>query len=154
MTVVEPHKSSLGMDANIAVLIAYLGGVVIGWIPVLGYVAWLVPLAVFLLEKESGFVRFHAMQSLVLNAIGTLIGIVIAAFTGAIAATFLYSPTAGLGFLGLLGALTTVISIVILVFAVLAVVNGYQYKEYKIPMIGNLAVNLTEKFKGAGGKSE
>jgi hypothetical protein len=45
------------------------------------------------------------------------------------------------------GALTIVISIVILVFAILAIINGFQYKEYRLPIIGNLAVNLTDKFK-------
>lgn len=151
--IVEPHKSSLGMDANIAILIAYLAGVVIGWIPGLGYVAWLAPLVVYLLEKESDFVRFHAMQSLILSTIGALFGIIIAVFSGAIAATFMYSPTAGLGMLGLIGLVGTVLSIGILIFAIIAIVNGYHYKEYRIPVIGNLAAALAEKFKGVGNKS-
>ncbi|KAB3531098.1 DUF4870 domain-containing protein [Alkaliphilus serpentinus] len=151
---VEPHKSSLGMDANIAVLITYLGGVVIGWLPAIGYVSWLVPLIIFILEKESDFVRFHSMQSLILNAVGALLGLIIVIFSGAIATTFFYSPAAGLGFLGILSLLTTIISIVILVFAILAVINGFKYKEYKIPVIGNLAEKLSVKFKGVTGKSE
>lgn len=154
VTVVEPHKSSLGMDANIAVIIAYLGGVVIGWLPTIGYIAWLVPLVVFLLEKDSEFVRFHAMQSLVLNAAGVLLGIIVSAFAGIIATTILYSPVAGLGFLGLIGLISTIISIIILVFAILAVVNGYRYKEYRIPVIGNLAVSLAAKFKGTTNKTQ
>jgi uncharacterized membrane protein len=143
----EPHKSSLGMDANIAVLIAYLAGVVIGWIPTIGYVAWLAPLVVYLLEKESNFVRFHAMQSLLLNAVGAAFGIMIAIFSGAIFFTAIHSPTASFGLLGLIGAVTLVISIVILIFAIIAVINGYQYREYKIPVIGNIAMNITGKSK-------
>ncbi|NLF21130.1 MAG: hypothetical protein GX588_06935, partial [Clostridiaceae bacterium] len=40
-----PHKSSLGnLDANVLALLAYLAAVVVGWIPVLRYGAWLAPL--------------------------------------------------------------------------------------------------------------
>ncbi len=144
MQTVEPHKSSLGMDANIAVLIAYLGGVVVAWIPGLSYLAWLVPVVVFVLEKESRFVRFHAMQSFALSLVGVVFGIILAILTGIFATTLMYSPGAGLGFLGLIAILGTIISIVILVFAVIAIIQGFQYKEYKIPIIGNLAVKLAD----------
>lgn len=44
-------KTSLGIDANIAGLLGYLGGFITGII-------------IFLLEKKNRFVRFHAMQSI------------------------------------------------------------------------------------------
>ncbi len=44
-------KTSLGIDANVAGLLSYLGGFVTGII-------------FFILEKKNRFVRFHAMQSL------------------------------------------------------------------------------------------
>ena len=46
-------KSSLGLDPNVAALLSYLGGFVSGII-------------IFVLEKDNKFVRFHAMQSLIL----------------------------------------------------------------------------------------
>ncbi len=144
MNTVEPHKSSLGMDANIAILIAYLGGVAVGWIPGLNYIAWLVPLVVFILEKESKFVRFHAMQSFALSLVGVVFALILTIFTGIFAATLVFSPGAGLGLLALIATLGTIVSVVILVFAVIAIIQGFQYKEYKIPVIGNLAVKMAD----------
>ena len=155
MTVtVEPHKSSLGMEANIAVLIAYLGGVVIGWIPWIGYVAFLVPLIVFILEKESRFVRFHAMQSFALSILGLVLSLLLLLISNIIAASLFYSsPGAALGILSVIGALGYIISILILVMAVIAVVNGFQYKEYRLPVLGNLAAKLADVGEGMFHKS-
>lgn len=143
---VDPHKSSLGMDANIAVLIAYLGGVIVAWIPIISYVAWLVPLIVYLLEKESSFVRFHSMQGFILNLVGFVFGMIILLITWIIAFIGISSAYAGLGFLGLISTLTIIISIVILVFAIIAIINGFQYKEYHIPIVGNIADSVLAKY--------
>jgi uncharacterized membrane protein len=48
-------KSSTGLDANVAALIAYI-------------FTFLSGLIFFLIEKESRYVRFHAMQALLLGA--------------------------------------------------------------------------------------
>ena len=47
-------KSSTGLDENIAALLSYIFG-------------WVSGLIFFLIEKDSRLVRFHAMQSLLLN---------------------------------------------------------------------------------------
>lgn len=149
MTVtVAPHKSSLGLEANIAVLIAYLGGVVVSWIPWIGYVAFLVPLVIFILEKESKFVRFHAMQSFVLNVLGLILGLLLSLISSLVVPSLYYSPGAALTFLGVIGTIGTIISIIILVLAIIAVVNGFQYKEYRLPLLGNLAAKLADVGEG------
>ena len=45
-------KTSTGIQANVAALLAYLLG-------------WVSGLILFLIEKENKFVRFHAMQSII-----------------------------------------------------------------------------------------
>jgi len=145
---VEPHKSSLGMDANIACLIAYLGGIVVGWIPYLGYVAFLVPLIVFILEKESKFVRFHSMQSFVLNILSLVISLLLTLIGSLIAPSLIYSPGSALAVMGVISTIGIIISIIILVLAIIAVVNAFQYKEYRLPVLGNLAAKLTEVGEG------
>ncbi len=155
MTVtVEPHQSSLGMEANIAVLIAYLGGVVISWIPYAGYVAFLVPLLIFILEKESGFVRFHAMQSFALNILGLILRLLIQLVIMVVTPALLYSsPGAALGIIGAVGFIGTILSLAILVLAIIAVVNGFQYKEYKLPVLGDLAAKMAVAGEGMFHKS-
>ena len=139
----EPHKSSLGMDANILALLVYLATGVLSWIPGVKYVAWLAPLVLFLIEKDSMFVKFHALQAFVLNLFGAVIGFVVAIIFGGIVAAMVLNPLGGWGaaaFLtGLIGVLTIVISIAITVFTIIAMVKAYGYTEYQIPLLGKLA---------------
>jgi len=53
----------LGLDRNVSALLSYLFG-------------WLSGLVVILIEKEDGFVRFHAMQSIVTFGAITILTIV------------------------------------------------------------------------------
>src|SRR5688572_33412005 len=57
-------KSSTGLDENVASLLSYLFG-------------WVSGLVFFLIEKDSRLVRFHAMQSILLNAVAVVVGIVL-----------------------------------------------------------------------------
>src|SRR6185437_14644116 len=57
-------KSSTGLDENIAALLSYIFG-------------WVSGLIFFLIEKDSRLVRFHAMQSILLNAAAIVVGIVL-----------------------------------------------------------------------------
>ena len=149
--VYEPYKSSIGgMDANTMAILTYIASVVVGWIPVVRYFAWLVPLVFFFMEKQSRFVKFHAMQSFVLNAVCAILTFLISVIIGGIvsaAAFSVYSAYSALGMLGFIGFLTTAVCIVITVFAIIAIVKAYGYKEYHIPFAGQIAEKLTGKFE-------
>lgn len=146
----EPHKSSIGgIDANLMAVLTYIASVVVSWIPVVRYLAWLVPLALFMMEKQSKFVKFHAMQSFVLNAVCAVLTFLIAVVVGGIvsASTFnVYAAYSAFGLLGMISFITLVVCIVITVFAIIAMIKAYGYKEYHIPLAGGLAEKLTEKF--------
>ena len=58
-------KTSVGMDANIAGLLAYVLGLITG-------------IVFLVIEKENKFVRFHAMQSLALSVACFIASIVLA----------------------------------------------------------------------------
>ena len=53
---VQTGKSSTGLDENVAALLSYIFG-------------WVSGLIFFLIEKDSRLVRFHAMQSILLNVL-------------------------------------------------------------------------------------
>ena len=143
-TIVDPHKSSIGgLDANIMALIAYVGGAVIGWIPVLRYFAWLVPIVIFFMEKSSKFVKFHAAQASLLNVVGAVLSFIVYILLGGIIRAA--NPYAALGTLAIVGLLITIISILITIFSIIAVINAYKYKLYYIPIIGKLAEKLSAK---------
>jgi uncharacterized membrane protein len=143
---IAPHKSSLGLEANQMALIAYLASAVLALIPGIKYVAWLAPLVLYFLEKESGFVRFNAMQAFVLNACGAVLGVLVTVLIGgALSAAYLGSPTAigaAFGLLGLVTFLSWVISIAVTVFAVIAAFRAFNYQEYRIPFAGVIAARI------------
>jgi uncharacterized membrane protein len=118
-------KSSTGLDANIAGLLAYLFG-------------WVSGLIFYLIEKESRFVRFHAMQSILLNVsvivlviAFTIIQTILVFISGMLAALF-----GLLWFVVILGALGVVI---------FCMVKAYQGQEFRLPIIGDMAANIVNK---------
>ena len=144
--VYEPHKSSIGgMDANLMALLVYIAPVVISWIPGVGYFAWLIPLVLFFMEKQSDLVKFHAVQSCILYVISALLSFLVSVVFGSIVAASVYSvhsAYAALGMVGLIGTLTMIISLLITIFAIIAMVKAWGYKEYHIPLVGSLSEKL------------
>jgi uncharacterized membrane protein len=107
------ERTSTGFDANVAAALSYLVGFVTGII-------------FLLVEKDNKFVRFHAMQSTLL-------------FVGIVAVDIL------LQIVPILGALV-VLFIVIPVSAflwLLLIYKAYQGKEYKLPLVGQMAADRT-----------
>ncbi len=127
---VQTAKSSTGLDENVAALLSYIFG-------------WVSGLIFFLIEKDSRLVRFHAMQSILLNAGALVIGIVlwiVWVFGVVIFASI--DDTLG-SLVGLvLGLLLFVFWIGLLIAVVLCLVKAYQKQYFKLPVIGNFA----EKF--------
>lgn len=110
----EPKKTSLGMDENIEGLLAYLA-----W--------WITGIIFLVLEKESDFVRFHAMQSTI-----TFIGI-----------TVLQVILSFIPYIG--GILAWLLGIVGFVLWILGMVKAYQGERYKFPIVGDYAEQWLEK---------
>ncbi|MEA2015135.1 MAG: DUF4870 domain-containing protein [Actinomycetota bacterium] len=104
-------KSSTGMEPKIAVLLAYLFG-------------WLGGLIIMILEKENKFVKWNALQALILGILEVLCVIVISFLLGLI-------PFIGKFLFSRLGYVATV---VLWIFGIVAIVQGFQGKSYRIPM--------------------
>lgn len=101
-------KTGMGMEQNVAGLLCYLLG-------------WVTGLVFFLIEKENKFVRFHAMQSIIVFGGLTIISIV-------------------LSFIPFLGWIVSMLlSLVALVLWILLMIRAYQNLWYKLPWVGNLA---------------
>jgi uncharacterized membrane protein len=135
---IQPHKSSIGdLQANIMALISYFIGSVLVFIPGIMYLAWLAPLVIFFLEKESRFVKFHAMQAFLLDAVGVLLGLLLTLLIGGIS----YETFA------LITTLAALVSVTILGLAVYSMYQAYKYVEFSIPIIGKLSLTLTGKVR-------
>ena len=128
-----PAKSSTGLDENIAALLSYVFG-------------WLSGLIFFLIEKDSRLVRFHAMQSILLNAAALVIGFVLW-FAWVIIALILGQVSemlAGLVSI-VLGLLMFVFYIGLLIGVIFCLIKAYQKQYFKLPVIGNFAEKFSTK---------
>jgi uncharacterized membrane protein len=126
-------KSSTGLDENIAALLTYVFG-------------WVSGLIFFLLEKDSKLVRFHAMQSILLNVF-----VAVLCFAGWIVTIVLVLIASQLpNILGtLVGLLATLVWVILgaglLIAWILCLVRAYQGKFFKLPVIGDLAEKIVNK---------
>ncbi|WP_026907284.1 DUF4870 domain-containing protein [Paucisalibacillus globulus] len=111
------NKTSSGIEENVAGLLCYLLGFVTG-------------LIFLLIEKDNHFVRFHALQSIIVFAALFVLNIVI-------------------GLIPLLGfAITALLAPLSLVLWIVLMIQAYQGKLFKLPMIGDIVEVQLEKMKG------
>ena len=100
-------KSSTGMEENVAALLSYVAG-------------WITGLIFFLIEKDSKFVKFHAMQSII--TFGALHIIIII-----------------LSWIPFVNILAGIIGLGSLVLWIILMVKAYQGEKFKLPITGDLA---------------
>ena len=103
----EKKRSSTGLEENVAGFLCYLFGFVTG--------------VVFLVvEKESRFVRFHAMQSTITFLSLFVISII-------------------LGFIPIIGLLVYPIWILSLILWLLLMIKALRGERYALPIVGKMA---------------
>jgi uncharacterized membrane protein len=126
-------KSSTGLDENVAALLSYIFG-------------WISGLIFFLMEKDSRLVRFHGMQSILLNVSAIVVGIVlwVAWIVVAIILAMASEVLASLVSI-VFGLLIFAFYIAILVAWVLCLVKAYQKQYFKLPVLGNFAEKFSSK---------
>lgn len=121
----SPHQSSIAnMDANIMAVLTYLLPVIATYLPIVWRIAWLIPILIFFMEKESNLVKFHAMQSIALYIARILIISILH-----------FIPLLG----GLIGLL---VGIVFIIIAIIAAIGAFNYEEFRIPFIGDFVAQL------------
>jgi len=128
----DTGKSALGLDGNIAAA--------------LGYPIGIIAIISLIIEKENRFVKFHALQSILLHvgAIVLMIALwiigVILAIAGMAAAAASNATGALGGIVGMLFGLIWLIFIIVYVGGLIfAAVKAYQGNMFKLPIIGNMA---------------
>jgi len=148
MNIYEQHKSSIGnIDANVMALIAYGAAVVVIFIPGIKIIAWLAPIVIYILEKDSKFVKFHAMQAFLINIVGIIFSSIIFMIIGGSLGLMFFRPLTygAIGTILLSAIITGIVAIVITIFEIISMVKCYEYKEYEIPLIGIIARKVAHK---------
>lgn len=114
-------STSIGLEQNLAAVLCYLLG-------------WLTGLIVIRMEKENDFVRFHAMQSIVI--FGGLTWAAILFFS--VSLLLVEVPNIGV-IVWLFWVFGWLWVFLVLVFWVLLMVKAYRGERYKFPWAGNFA---------------
>ena len=117
-------KSALGLDANVAALLAYIPFCFIGLI---------MSILIIVQDKTNKLARFHAFQSILLHVIGVILYVVVMFVYGAAAA-------ANSGMLMMVGFLLWIVVLLGLLAAIVfCCIKAFQGQIFKLPVIGNLA---------------
>lgn len=101
-------KTSIGMEANVAALLSYLLGFITGII-------------FYVLEKDNKFVRFNAMQSIVVFGFLFVLHVIL-------------SLIPGIGWV-----LSPIIGVVGIILWILLMIKAYQGEYLKLPVAGDIA---------------
>jgi uncharacterized membrane protein len=107
MTTTDQGKSSTGLQANVAALLCYVAGFITGII-------------FFVIEKDNKFVKFHAMQSIIL-------------FAGTFALQMMFV------FLPIFIFLIPILNLAVLILWIILMIKAYNGEQFKLPVIGDLA---------------
>ena len=130
---VAATKSSTGLDDNVASLLAYL-------------FQFLGGLIFFLIEKDSRFVRFHAMQSMLLSGV-FWVGL-IALWIVSFVLTLILGQISGM-LAGLVWVITVLLQLVLVVAALIGfifcMIKAYQRQYFKLPLLGSYAEKFSQK---------
>ena len=126
-----PAPPTTGLAPNVAAGIAAL-------FPLVGGVVF------FVLEKKDKFVRFWAMQSILLGGVAFAVSIAlrVAEFV------FGYIPVVGKLMLLLLWVANLVFGIAWFIVYVIGIVKAFTGKEWEIPVLGKLARQQLERLDG------
>lgn len=137
----KQNKSTpFNIDANIIVLISYLGGLILMWIPTICYFAWIIPLIIYLTESQNKYIKKEASQSLFIY-IGTSILSLIAYILLLIFSPNDYShiynllASGSLIIIFLISLIVSIVKIIVSYFILIASLKAWNYKSYKIPYI-------------------
>lgn len=115
-------KSSMEMEPNVAGLLCYLFG-------------WVTGLIFLTVEKENKFVRFHAIQSIVVFGGFSIVFIILS-----IIMSITFNPFAfGFGLWGVLSIINWLVWVLAVVLMIVLMIKAYQGKKFKLPWAGNFA---------------
>jgi uncharacterized membrane protein len=101
-------STSLGLQPNIAALLCYILGIITG-------------ILFFVLEKDNKFVRFHAMQSIVVFGFLLVLNAILAVIPG-------------IGW-----ALMPIVGVISLILWILLMIKAFQGEYFKLPVAGDIA---------------
>jgi len=113
-------KTSTGIEPNVAALLSYVVG-------------WVTGLIFFLIEKDNKFVRFHAMQSIIVFG-----GLTVAMVILSILVSILFMARLYFIF-PLFRMINVLLWLAGLILWIVLMIKAYQGEHFKLPIAGDIA---------------
>ena len=107
-------KSSTGLTSNVAGLLCYVAG-------------WISGIVFLVIEKESKFVRFHALQSIIPFGILSIVQLILSVIP----------------FIGWI--LVPIVWVLMVILWIILMIKAYSGKQWKLPLVGDWAERQAEK---------
>ncbi len=114
-------QTSSGLEPNLAALLAYLFG-------------WIGGLIFYFIETKNKYIRFHALQSILLS-----VGLIAALMVLGVVTSVFSAMGLGLIMWPIAALLNGVIWIGFLVISIMLMVKAYQGEKWVLPIIGDIA---------------
>ena len=113
-------KTSIGMQANLAALLTYALGFITG-------------IVFYIIEKKNKFVRFHAMQSIIVFGGFAIIAFILSVIIRLLAMIKFYF------FIPLFSLIGTALWLAALIIWIILMLKAYNGEKFKLPVIGDIA---------------
>ena len=104
-------KTSMGMEQNLEGLLCYVLG-------------WVTGIIFFIMEKDNKFIRFHAMQSIIVFGAIFVVDIILSILRV---------------FIPFIWILTLLLGIITFILWIVLMMKAYQGQMYKLPVAGDIA---------------
>jgi len=113
-------KTSTGIEPNVAALLSYVVG-------------WVTGLIFFLIEKDNKFVRFHAMQSIIVFGGLTAVMVILSILVSILFMARLYF------IFPLFRMINVLLWLAGLILWIVLMIKAYQGEHFKLPIAGDIA---------------
>jgi uncharacterized membrane protein len=130
-------KTTLGLESNVGAMLCYIAN----FLCCLGVILAIVFLVT---EKENRFVKFHAVQSLLLAAVQLGVGIIVGILGLLLGMVLDMIHMSLLSWILILG-LRVILFLIFIILWLIAGIKAYGGQWYKLPVIGNFAWNTVNK---------
>ena len=110
-------KTSLGLEENFEAVLCYFG-------------VWITGLIFYFVEDKNKFIRFHAMQSILVFLPLTILAWIFGGFFG----IFNYGP-AWIFF----AWISWIFWVLVLILWIILMLKAYQMQKFKVPIVGDIA---------------
>jgi uncharacterized membrane protein len=129
--------SFMSLDSNVGAMLCYIAN----FLCCIGVILAIIFLVT---EKENRFVKFHAVQSLLLAAFQIVVGIIIGILGLLLSLALNAFDMSWMAWILILG-LRFILLIIFVIFWIMGGIKAYGGQWYKLPIIGNFAWSMVNK---------